>query len=90
MLASLVIDSLQLQASDIMTESLRAVNFASLVMVAYIVHELYMFYLGATQHGGSIHVVCFRSLFVQSFNSVLDSDRVNCTNGSSGIAIMAF
>ena len=43
-LASLVTEGLQLQASDIITGSLRAVDFASLVLMACIMCELYMLF----------------------------------------------
>ena len=43
MLTSLVTRGLQLRASDIITESLTAVDFASLVLVAYVMRELYTF-----------------------------------------------
>ena len=40
MLANLVTKGLELRAFDIITGSLKKVNFASLVLVAYIIREL--------------------------------------------------
>ena len=54
MLASSVTEALQLQASDIMSGSSRAVDFASLVLVVYIMRELYTFHLGSTQQERTI------------------------------------
>ena len=70
MLTSLVTEGLHRQASSSMTESLRSVDSASLVLVACTVCELCMFYLGSTQHEHSIVVQwCAKSKSLGSLHS---------------------
>ena len=81
-LASLVTEGLQLRASNIIARSSRAVDFASLVSVAYVMCELYALFRCSTQRErtivftplnstGACSATCISTHYLEMIKSVL-------------------